>query len=158
MLDTVAVQIVDTITFGGVGLDVYSSVDVPLFRVTDIAALIGYSEGNGWNLLELCEEDEKLNLPLLVAGQKRKVTFVTELGLYNILAQSRKPMARKWRRIVHQDLIRMRKEQGRTIVEQFDEWNHELDALYIDEITGIMMQSVTVEGGDVDQIPYIEEE
>lgn len=158
MLDTVAVQIVDTITFGGVGLDVYSSVDVPLFRVTDIAALIGYSDGNGWNLLELCEEDEKLNLPLLVAGQKRKVSFVTELGLYNILAQSRKPMARKWRRIVHQDLIRMRKEQGRTIVEQFDEWNHELDALYIDEITGIMMQSVTVEGGDVDQIPYIEEE
>lgn len=158
MLDTVTVQIVDTITFGGVGLDVYSSVDVPLFRVTDIASLIGYSEGNGWNLLELCEEDEKLNLPLVVAGQKRKVTFVTELGLYNILAQSRKPMARKWRRIVHQDLIRMRKEQGRTIVEQFDEWNHELDALYIDEITGIMMQSVTVEGGDVDQIPYIEEE
>ena len=158
MLDTVAVQIVDTITFGGVGLDVYSSVDVPLFRVTDIAALIGYSDGNGWNLLELCEEDEKLNLPLLVAGQKRKVSFVTELGLYNILAQSRKPMARKWRRIVHQDLIRMRKEQGRTIVEQFDEWNHELDALYIDEITGIMMQSVTVEGGDVNQIPYIEEE
>lgn len=158
MLDTITVQIVDTITFGGVGLDVYSSVDVPLFRVTDIAALIGYSDGNGWNLLELCEEDEKLNLPLLVAGQKRKVSFVTELGLYNILAQSRKPMARKWRRIVHQDLIRMRKEQGRTVVEQFDEWNHELDAIYIDEITGIMMQSVTVEGGDVEQIPYIEEE
>jgi hypothetical protein len=32
-----------------------------------------------------------------------------------------------------------------------------LDDLYIDPETGILMQSVTVRGGDVEQIPYKEE-
>lgn len=42
----------------------------------------------------MCEEDEKLKLPLVVAGQRRSVNFVTENGLYNILAQSRMEIAR----------------------------------------------------------------
>ena len=37
---------------------------------------------------------------------------------------------------------------------QFDEWDHALDAIYYDEETGLIMESVTVQGGDVDQIPY----
>ena len=32
-----------------------------------------------------------------------------------------------------------------------------LDTLYYDEETGILMQSVTVAGGDVDQVPFEEE-
>ena len=44
------------------------------------------------------------------------------------------------------------------IVEQFEEWDHELDTIYFDEERGILMQSVTVAGGDVEQVPYEEEE
>lgn len=29
-----------------------------------------------------------------------------------------------------------------------------LDTIYYDEETGLLMQSITVQGGDVDQIPY----
>lgn len=114
--------------------------------------------GNEWRMLEMCEEDEKLKLPLVVAGQRRSVNFVTENGLYNILAQSRMEIARSWRRVVHDELINMRKEKGRNIAEQFEEWDHAMDNIYFDEETGQLMQSVTVPGGDVIQIPYEKEE
>ena len=92
-----------------------------------------------------------------VAGQRRSVNFVTENGLYNILSQSRMEIARAWRRIVHDELINMRRTKGRNIAEQFEEWDHALDNIYFDEETGKLMQSVTVQGGDVEQIPYEED-
>lgn len=146
--------IVGTITFDKRQLDVYSSLDEPIFRATDVAKMIDYSEGNTWKMLEMCEEDEKLNLPMVVAGQRRSVSFITETGLYNVLSQSRKPIARKWRRVIHDELVKMRKVKNFNILQQFDEWDHEADTLYIDEETGILMQSVTVQGGDVIQVPY----
>lgn len=146
--------IVGTITFDKRQLDVYSSLDEPIFRAADVAKMIDYSEGNTWKMLEMCEEDEKLNLPMVVAGQRRSVSFITETGLYNVLSQSRKPIARKWRRVIHDELVKMRKVKNFNILQQFDEWDHEADTLYIDEETGILMQSVTVQGGDVIQVPY----
>lgn len=150
-------NVVGTIEFDNRLLKVYQSLDDPIFRAADIASMIDYSEGNTWKMLQMCEEDEKLNLPMVVAGQTRQVAFVTEMGLYNILAQSRKLIARKWRRVVHTQLIAMRKEKGMTIVDQFDEWDDLLDTVYWDEELGMLMQSVTVQGGDVEQIPYVEE-
>ena len=143
-----------SILFDGKRINVYSSLEEPLFRAADIARMIEYSSGNTTKMLEMCEEDEKLTIPIVVAGQRRRVNFVTETGLYNILSQSRKPIARKWRRIIHDELIQLRKSRNYNIAEQFEEWNHELDSLYFDEETGMMMQSVTTAGGDVEQIPY----
>lgn len=150
-------SIVGTIAFDNRLLNVYRSLDDPIFRATDIANMIDYSDGNSWKMLQMCEEDEKLNLPMVVAGQTRQVAFVTETGLYNILSQSRKLIARKWRRVVHTQLVAMRREKGMTIVDQFDEWDDLLDTVYWDEELGMLMQSVTVQGGDVEQIPYVEE-
>lgn len=145
---------VGTISFDGRLLNVYQSLDVPLFRATDIANMIDYSEGNTWKMLEMCEEDEKLNLPMVVAGQTRQVAFVTETGLYNILSQSRKPIARKWRRVIHNELIRMRREKNMDIVDQFDEWDHLLDNVFWDEDRKMLMESITVPGGDVEIVPW----
>lgn len=150
--------VIGTIEFSDRRLDVYQSLENPIFRVTDIANLIEYSEGNAWKLSQLCEEDEKLNLPMVVAGQTRQVAFVTELGLYNILSQSRKLIARQWRRVVHSELVRIRKERNMNIVDQFEEWDDLLDTVYWDEERGMLTQSITVQGGDVEQIPYVEEE
>lgn len=146
-------NIVGTITFGNKKLDVYSSLDEPIFRALDIADMIDYSDGNSWKMLEMCEADEKLNLPMVVGGQRRVVSFVTETGLYNILSQSRKSLARKWRRIIHNELINLRRSRNYNIVEQFDNWNHDLDNIYVDESTGMLMESVTIPGGDVIQVP-----
>ena len=146
--------VVGTISFDNRLLNVYQSLDEPLFKASDIANMIDYSDGNTWKMLEMCEKDEKLILPMVVAGQKRSISFVNETGLYNILSQSRKPIARKWRRIIHDELIRLRKSRDMNIVEQFEEWDHELGAIYFDEKTGMLMQSVTIQGGDVVQVPY----
>lgn len=147
-------QVVGQLKFDNRLLDVYSSLDEPIFRLSDVGDMIDYSDGNTWAMTSMLEEDEKLNLTMLVGGQRRTVSFVTETGLYNILSQSRKPLARKWRRIIHDQLIRIRKEHNRNVIQQFDEWDHELDTLYIDPDTGILMQSITVAGGDVEQIIY----
>jgi len=147
-------NVVGTISFGNRILEVYSSVDTPLFKASDVGTMIDYSHGNMWNMLQMCEEDEKLNLPMVVAGQRRSVSFLTETGLYNVLSQSRTPIARKWRRIVHDELIRLRKSRNKDIIDQFEDWNSELDTIFIDPETGVMMQSVTVSGGDVIQVPY----
>lgn len=151
-------NIVGNIRFGNKILDVYSSLDAPLFRASDVADMIEYSDGNTWRMLSMCEEDEKLNLPIVVAGQTRSVNFITESGLYNVLSQSRKQIARGWRRIIHDELIELRRSRGKDVVEQFDDWNHELDNIFFDEETGRLMQSITVHGGDVIQVPYEEDE
>lgn len=148
------VEVVGAIGFDRKHLDVYLSLNEPLFKASDIAEMIGYSNGNTWRLVEACEEDEKLLLPVVVSGQRRSVLFVNEHGLYNILSQSRKPMARKWRRIIHDEIISLRKQRGYDILKQFNEWDHALDDLYFDEETGILMQSVTIPGGDVEQVPF----
>ena len=150
------INVVGTITFGNRRLDVYSSLDEPLFRASDVANMIDYSSGNTWSMLNMCEEDEKLNLPLVVGGQRRSVSFVTETGLYNIFSQSRMRLARMWRRVIHTELIELRKSKGMNIEEQFDEWDHRLDDIFFDEETGQMMQSITIQGGDVIQVPLEE--
>lgn len=151
---TTGINVVGTITFDNKILDVYLSLDEPIFRASDVADMIEYSGGNTWKMLEMCEADEKLNLPLVVAGQRRSISFITETGLYNVLSQSRKPIARKWRRVIHDELVNLRKSRGHNISEQFEEWDHMADTIYFDEETGMLMQSVTIQGGDVIQVPY----
>lgn len=148
------IKIVGEIRFKNRVLAVYGDLDAPLFKAADVAELVEYSEGNVWNLLRLCEEDEHLRLPLMVAGQRRNVTFITETGLYNILSQSRMPVARAWRRVVHKELIALRQSQGKNVSEKFNEWDHLAGNIYFDEETGRLMCSVTVQGGDVEQVPY----
>lgn len=144
---------VGSVKFDNHILNVYGSLDEPLFMGTEICDVIDYSAGNTWALTRMCEEDEKLKVQTVVAGQNRDVIFVTELGLYNILSQSRMPIARKWRRVVHEQLIDMRRERKMTIEDQFEEWDNALDDIYYDEEKGILMRSVTVPGGDVEQVP-----
>jgi prophage antirepressor-like protein len=147
------IEIVATINFGGHTLDIYDSLDEPLFKAVDVARIIDYSIGNTWKMLEVCEDDEKLELPVVVSGQRRKTSFVTEMGLYNLLSESRKPIARKWRRVVHQELIDLRRGRNLDFVQQMQQWGSLMDDIFFDD-EGRMWQSVTVPGGDVEQRIY----
>ena len=149
------VKIVGEIKFKTCTLPVYRDLDEPLFKAGDVAELMDYGPNNIWNLTNLCEEDERLVLSSEVAGQHRPVTFLTESGLYNVLAQSRKPVARAWRRVIAEELIALRRSRGKNISEQFEDWDYMADTIYFDEVTGRLMRSVTVPGGDVEQVPYL---
>ena len=133
------VKIVGEIKFKTCTLPVYRDLDEPLFKAGDVAELMDYGPNNIWNLTNLCEEDERLVLSSEVAGQHRRVTFLTESGLYSVLAE---------------ELIALRRSRGKNISEQFEDWDHMADTIYFDEVTGRLMRSVTVPGGDVEQVPY----
>ena len=150
------IERVGIITFDNMELDVYSSMREPLFLAWDVAASLGY--GDVPRMTEVLETGEyfKLKINAKDFGEATAVVL-TESGLYNAMSQSRVVMARKWRKIIHEELIRIRKESGKTIGQQFDEWDAMLDDLYFDEEKGTMMQSITTQGGDVVQVPYRKE-
>lgn len=146
------IEKVGVIKFDEKTLDVYSSMDEPLFVAYDVATLLGYEDVKG--IEGFCEKDEFVIKIVFLDGEKSAVTFLTEHGLYNVLSQSRNLTARKWRKIIHEQLIQTRRENNYDISGQFENWNDQLDSLYYDEETDTMMQSITVPGGDVIQVPF----
>ena len=144
------------VQFNNQFLNIYGTIDQPYFQAVDVAKVIDYANGRTDEMIKVLENDEFIQTTLFKKGQRRTVYMITELGLYNVLSQSRKPIARMWRRVVHQQLIDTRKSRGLSIQDQFDEWDDLLNTIYIDPITGVLMQSVTVQGGDVEQVPYEE--
>ena len=49
-------------------------------------------------MLQIIYEDEKLVARLLPSGQTRGMWFLTEAGLYEVLFQSRKPIAKAFKK------------------------------------------------------------
>lgn len=91
-----------------------------------------------------------------------KITAVNELGVYELLFASRKPEAVQLRRWTATVLKRLRTHVGiqgyevmrMTEKEVQDDIDHFLDTIFYDEESGKLMMSVTVAGGDVDQIEF----
>lgn len=85
---------------------IYGDIENPLFLAKDVATWIEHT--NPTEMLRGIDEDEKLNSTILSAGQKREVTFITEYGLYEILMQSRKPIAKEFKKKVKEILKTIR--------------------------------------------------
>lgn len=87
---------------------------------------------------------------------------VNELGIYEALFASRKLEARKFRMWAGTVMQKLRKNvglQGYEVMQMTDpdiqaRIDDILDTLFWDDETGRLMQSVTVAGGDVDQVPF----
>lgn len=60
-------------------------------------------------MLDKIDEDEKLVGTLFRSGQNREVWFLTENGLYEVLMQSRKPLAKEFKKKVKEILKSIRK-------------------------------------------------
>lgn len=87
---------------------------------------------------------------------------VNENGIYEALFASRKLEARKFRMWTGNILQKLRRNVGLEGYEVMrmtdpdiqDEIDDILDTLFYDEKTGKLMQSVTVQGGDVEQVEF----
>lgn len=114
-------DILRTINAQGHELNIYGTTEEPLFLAVEVAKMIDYSVGNtGW-MLNTVDEDEKLTLEILRAGQRRQMWFLTEDGLYEVLMQSRKPIARRFKRAV-KDILKDLRLSGKA---DFEDWlNH----------------------------------
>lgn len=96
------------------------------------------------------------------ARKTQDMLAVNELGIYEALFASRKLEARKFRMWAGSIMQKLRSRVG---LEQYEvmrmtepeiqeDINHILDTLFYDEETKTLMESVTVAGGDVEQIPF----
>lgn len=96
------------------------------------------------------------------ARKSQQMLVVNEEGIYETLFASRKLEARKFRRWTFKTLKRLRSDVGlkgwevlkMTDREVQDEIDFILDSLYWDPEKKCVMQSVTVQGGDVEQRFY----
>ena len=91
----------------GKEIDVYGTVDEPLFLAKDVAEWIGHSDVS--TMLRNVDEEEKgsyTNPNNVWGGQS--AWFLTEDGLYEVLMQSRKPIAKQFKKGVKKILKSIR--------------------------------------------------
>lgn len=88
---------VTVITILGTPFNMYGNMDAPIFLANEIAEKIEYSMDKVGQMLDLVDDDEKLTDTIYRAGQRREMWFVTENGLYELLMQSRKPLAKRFK-------------------------------------------------------------
>ena len=95
-------------------------------------------------------------------NKTRWMLAVNELGIYEALFASRRLEARKFRTWASTVMQKLRSKVGLKQYEvmrmtepeiQYD-IDHILDTLYWDEEKKCVMQSITVQGGDVEQVPF----
>ena len=99
-------------------------------------------------------------------NKTRWMLAVNELGIYEALFASRKLEARKFRLWAGEVMAKLRKSvglKGYEVMKMTDPDIQEqidciLDTLYWDDEKKCLMQSITVQGGDVEQVPFLKGE
>ena len=115
------VSVISKSTFLGKEIDVYGTAENPLFKAKDVAEWIEHS--NPSKMVEDAELDEtdvaKLSVGTLTNSYS--ALFLTEDGLYEVLMQSRKPIAKQFKKGVKEILKTIRKTGTYTATTLFDE-------------------------------------
>lgn len=102
----------------GQHFNVYGSAQDPLFKAQDVAAIIEHS--NITRMLDMVDDDEKGVKQLLTPGGNQQVWFLTENGLYEVLMQSRKPIAKQFKKGIKAILKEIRTNGGYLATTQED--------------------------------------
>lgn len=101
------VSVINHSNFLGREINVYGSVENPLFLAGEVAEWIEHS--NVTEMLRFIDDDEKLTSTIFRSGQRRECNFLTEDGLYEVLLQSRKPIAKQFKKGVKEILKSIRR-------------------------------------------------
>ena len=91
----------------GFDFKVYGDADNPLFLAKDVANWIEHNKPS--EMILNVDDDEKLKAIISHSGQSREMWFLTEDGLYEVLMQSRKPIAKEFKKKVKEILKELRK-------------------------------------------------
>ena len=101
------INIIDESEVLGFDFKVYGDVDNPLFLAKDVANWIEHNKPS--EMILNVDDDEKLKAIISHSGQSREMWFLTEDGLYEVLMQSRKPIAKEFKKKVKEILKELRK-------------------------------------------------
>ncbi|MCL1701587.1 phage antirepressor KilAC domain-containing protein [Lysinibacillus sp. Bpr_S20] len=99
----------------------YGTFEKPLFLAKDIAVWIDYDVSSLNKMLANVDDEEKLLGTLFRAGQNRETWFLTEDGLYEVLMQSRKPIAKQFKKQVKNILNEIRVNGGYIVTDENDD-------------------------------------
>nr|DAX46995.1 MAG TPA: antirepressor protein [Caudoviricetes sp.] len=97
---------------------VYGTPEAPLFLAKDISTILEHSDTR--KMVASVDEDEKLMGTLFLSGQNRQVWMLTEGGLYEVLMQSRKPIAKTFKKEVKEILCEIRTKGGYISIKEDD--------------------------------------
>lgn len=101
------IKIISKSTFLDKEIDVWGSVENQLFRANDVQNWLGLK--NVSRAVANVDEEERLNLKLSRGGS---MWFLTEEGVYELLMQSRKPIAKQFKKGVKAILHEIRTKGG----------------------------------------------
>lgn len=103
----------------------YNSIEEPLFLAKDVAEWIEYSVSNVSKMLNSVDDDEKTTRKISTNGTnyQTEAWFLTENGLYEVLMQSRKPIAKQFKKEVKKILKQIRQTGGYIPVAANSQWS-----------------------------------
>lgn len=101
-----SLQIIDERKLFGKDFKIYGDIENPLFLAKDVANWIEHNQVA--RMMEMVDENEKLMCSISTSGQNREMWFLTEDGLYEVLMQSRKPIAKQFKKEVKKILKSIR--------------------------------------------------
>ena len=104
-------QVIEQREILGKQLTMYGDFEEPLFLAKEVANWIDYSESNVSKMLSNIDDDEKTTRTIITSGSnyQTQAWFLTEDGLYEVLMQSRKPIAKQFKKEVKTLLKNIRK-------------------------------------------------
>lgn len=88
-------ELLQTTQLCGVSLSVYGTPAEPLFLAKEVAEILEIQSSR--QMVQMVDEEEKLMYTIHTSGQARDTWMLTEQGLYEVLMQSRKPVARQFK-------------------------------------------------------------
>ena len=103
---TSAIAVINSQEVLGKNFTVYGTFDNPLFLAKDVAKWIEHS--NHRRMLESVDTDEKVVTICYTLGGNQSQWFLTEDGLYEVLMQSTKPIAKSFKKEVKKILKELR--------------------------------------------------
>ena len=105
-------QIIDERELLGKHFVIYGTKEEPLFKAKDVAEWIGYSTANVDKMIANVDDDEKQTLFIGTHKNSMSAWYLTEDGLYEVLMQSQKPIAKKFKKEVKKILKQIRQTGG----------------------------------------------
>lgn len=152
---------ISEVVFQEKGFNIYGTFENPLFLAKDVAEWIDYSfkdkrktARDVSKMLKAVDEDEKLVGTLFLSGQNREAWFLTEQGMYEVLMQSRKPIAKEAKKVIKAHMKEIRTKgvslhTGLSIEQQSEVLLNKLDELLQqqEEELALLTQQVEELGG-----------
>lgn len=122
---------------------IYGTNEKPLFLAKDVAEWIDYSVSNVSKMLKSVDDDEKTTRKISTNGlYQTDAWFLTEDGLYEVLMQSRKPIAKQFKKEVKQILKQLRLTGGVVVEDREEEFINNYFPSFSEEVKLAMVQDL----------------